>query len=712
VKQVFIRGGGVVVDDVPAPAPSSRSILVGVHHSCVSIGTELAGLQLSAMPLYRRALKQPHHAKRALELARDQGFARTYKRISGRLAAGIPTGYSAAGVVVGVGDDVAGFAVGDRVACAGSGIANHAELIAVPVQLAVKVPAGLALEDACTVTLGAIALQGIRRLEPTLGEIVGVIGLGVIGQLTVQLLRAHGCRVLATDIDPSRCELAVGSGATWFVLPGDSFPERALGVSDGFGLDGVVITAATPSSTPISEAFQACRKKGRVVLVGDVGLDLKRHEMYEKELDLRISTSYGPGRYDAVYEEDGHDYPIGYVRWTEGRNLEEYLKLLAEGRVTLAKLPRETYPVDHAPAAYDSLKGDGPKAMLVVLAYSQSKAKLARTVRLRAAEPAGGRIRVALVGAGSFAEATHIPNLLKLRSRFQLRAVMSRTGASAKAFAERNQAAYATTDYGEILADPEVDLVLITTRHDLHSPLALRALEAGKNVFVEKPLAIDEEGLAAIEAFYAQHDGPLLMTGFNRRFAPTVARARELVAGRTSPLVVDYRMNAGYIELGHWVHGPEGGGRNIGEACHVYDVFDALAGAEAISVSATAVHPASKRWARNDNFIAVISYADGSICALTYTALGHRDHPKERMEVYVDGAVLSLDDYRSLDVVGRAVDGVSSRSSDKGHRRELEELAGALLDGQPWPISLEEQVRATRISFEVERKLRGDKSPC
>jgi len=709
VKQVLVRGGGVVVEEVPAPFAEPRTILVRVQYSCVSVGTEMTGVALSGLPLYRRALKQPHHAKKALEMARDQGFVRTYKRISGSLAAGTPTGYSAAGIVIAVGEDVSGFAVGDRVACSGAGIANHAELIAVPVNLAVKVPETLPLEKASTVTLGAIAMQGVRRLEPTLGEVVGVIGLGILGQLTVQLLRANGCRVLGSDLDPARADQALTGGANWVVEEGESLPTVAERVTDGFGLDAVVITAATSSSQVVSDAFQSCRRKGRVVVVGDVGLELKRHDMYEKELDLRMSTSYGPGRYDAVYEEEGRDYPYGYVRWTEGRNFEEYLRLLSEGRVSLDYLPTERYPVADAPSAYEALKREGPKPTLVVLEYAQNEdAEPVRTVQTtQQARPSRApRIRVGLAGAGAFAEATHIPNIVKLRADYELRAVMSRTGSTAKAFASRNEAAYATTDFDQLLSDDEIDLVLISTRHDLHAPLALRALEAGKNVFVEKPLALTPAELEAIEAFYRSNpDGPLLMTGFNRRFSPAVRRLEELLRGRSTPIVADYRMNAGYIPLDHWVHGPEGGGRNIGEASHVYDVFGALVGAGVDRVTAASIKP-SGRFAANDNFTASIAYADGSLCTLTYTALGAKEHPKERLEVYVDGKVATLDDYRSLSVTGRRGPVWSARTIDKGHRQELEALADCLLRGGPWPISLEEQVRATQISFDVEELLR------
>jgi predicted dehydrogenase/threonine dehydrogenase-like Zn-dependent dehydrogenase len=707
VKQVLVKGGGVVVEEVPAPALGPRAILVRVHYSTVSVGTEMSGVQLSGTPLYRRALRQPQHAKRALESVRDQGLLSTYKRISGQLGAGTPTGYSAAGVVIAVGDDVTGFAVGDRVACAGAGIANHAEVIAVPVNLAARVPDGLNLADASTVTLGAIAMQGVRRADPTLGETFAVVGLGVLGQLTVQLLRANGCRVLGSDVDAARAEQALVSGASWVVNAGEPLSEVARRVTGGFGVDAVVVTAATSSSQVVSDAFQACRRKGRVVIVGDVGLDIKRSDMYAKELDLRMSTSYGPGRYDAVYEEEGNDYPQAYVRWTEGRNFDEYLRLLAEGRVRLGHLPTERYAIDDSTDAYEALKREGPKPSLVVLEYGQDgDPALARTVRVRRAGRRGaGRIRVGLAGAGSFAEGTHVPNIAKLDG-YELRAVMSRTGSKAKALSLRSGATYATTDFDELLADDEIDLVLISTRHDLHAPLALRALAAGKHVFVEKPLALTREELDSIERFYAEEPkGPVLMTGFNRRFSPAVTRLREMLANRAAPLVVDYRVNAGYIPLDHWVHGPEGGGRNIGEACHMYDVFNVLSGATVAHVTAASITPSS-RLAANDNFSATIAYGDGSVCTLLYTALGSKEHPKERVEIYADGRVLTLDDYKSLTCSGRKAAVWSSRTTDKGHRQELEALANCLLRGAPWPISLEEQVGATRTSFDVEDQVR------
>jgi predicted dehydrogenase/threonine dehydrogenase-like Zn-dependent dehydrogenase len=707
MKQVLAKGGGVIVEDVPAPLAGPKNILVRVAWSCLSVGTEITGVHLSGLPLYRRALKQPEHVKKVLELMRDHGIKRTWDRVTGKLAAGTPLGYSAAGTVISAGTEVDAFRVGDRVACAGAGIANHAEVIDVPVNLAVRVPDGLGLESACTVTLGAIAMQGVRRAQPMLGETFVVVGLGMLGQIAVQLLKANGCRVIAVDVDAGRVEAAKLSGADAALGPNDEdYVQYATKVTDGHGADGVIVTAAAQSSEIMSRAFRACRRKARVVLVGDVGLDLKRSDMYAKELDFLISTSYGPGRYDPGYEEGGQDYPLPYVRWTENRNMQAFLQLLTSGAVHLEGLSQQRYPIDQAPQAYEVLQRRGEKPLMVLLEYPNSPSALERKIVLRSVRPAAGRIKVALIGAGAFAQGMHLPNLARLRDQFEIHAVMSRTGTNARAAAQQWNASYATTDIEQVLADDEVELAIIATRHHLHAQLTMRALERGKHVLVEKPLAISETELDAIaKSFPSTGDTPVLMTGFNRRFSPAMQRAQQILAGRTTPLIVNYRMNAGFLPGDHWVHGPEGGGRNIGEACHIYDLFGFLTGARPSTVSAHSIAPTGKQWHRNDNFVATIEYADGSLCTLTYTALGSRDYAKEQMEVFCDGKVLTLDDYKSLAVSGARAAGWRSMAQDKGQFDELRALATSLRGGGPWPISLQEQLDATRISFEVERRL-------
>lgn len=708
VKQILIRSGNAIVSDVPAPQVGTKEILVRVAHSCISIGTEMQGVAMSGLPLYKRALKQPENVKRVIDMAREQGLKRTMDRVGGKLAAGSATGYSAAGVVVAVGSDVTGFSAGDRVACAGAGIANHAEMISVPVNLAVRIPAGLGTDVASSVTLGAIAMQGVRRSQPTLGETFVVVGLGILGQITAQILTANGCIVIGVDIDPGRVQTALDRGMAIGIDPrSEDYVARVAMYTDGMGADGVIITAATSSDEVISEAMRACRKKGRVILVGDVGLNLKRADFYRNELDFLISCSYGPGRYDSEYEENGQDYPIGYVRWTENRNMQAYMALLEAKKVRLDDFFGAPYPVERASEAYEALKSSDAKPLMVLLSYPDTGNPVARRVEINQRPAVKGRIRIALAGASSFAQGVHLPNIAVMHDRFEMRAVMSRTGANARAVATASGAAYCTTDYAEILNDPDVDLVLLATRHDLHAGMALEALQAGKHVFVEKPLSLTEEGLDAIEQFYINHrDGPVLMTGFNRRFAPAITQIHKLLAGRVTPVMIDYRMNAGFIPSDHWVHGPEGGGRNIGEACHIYDLFGKLCGSSSIrSISAHSIAPQSAQWHRNDNFIATIAFDDGSVCTLTYSALGSKAYPKERMTVFSDGKVLEMDDFKSVTGYGTKAAGWTSATAQKGQREELAALAETLRRGAAWPISLAEQLQASRIALEVERQI-------
>ena len=706
MKQVLLRGGGVTVEDVPAPGVGEKNILVRVSYSCISVGTESASMAAAAIPLYKRALKQPANVRRAFKMMQEQGVTRTIKRIQGMLATGQPTGYSAAGEVIAVGSQVEGFTVGDRVACAGAGIANHAEIIDVPVNLATHVPTSLPLDQASTVTLGAIALQGVRRAAPTLGETVAVIGLGILGQLTVQMLKANGCRVIGVDLDPERIRLALERGMDQGLNPAEEdIVERIIWMTDGLGADATIVTAASPDHDIISEAMRACRKKGRVVLVGDVGLNLKREDFYRKELDLLISTSYGPGRYDPWYEEGGQDYPLPYVRWTENRNMGAYLGLLAEGKVNIAALVPRIFDIADAEGAYQQLVGAHERPLLALLRYPVREEAPHRAVTLfKPPTKSSGKIRVALVGAGGFAQGMHLPNLVKLRDKYELRWIVSRTGSTAKSVARQYEVPFAGTDYEAVLNDPEVDLVMIATRHNLHATMVLQALQAGKHVFVEKPLALNESELVAIENFYAgsTEGKPLLMTGFNRRFSQPIRHICKILQDRIGPMMISYRMNAGYLPPDHWVNGPEGGGRNIGEACHIYDLFCCLTGSSPVAVQAVAINNAPAGTHSNENFTATITYSDGSVGTLLYTSLGARDHPKERMEIYVDGKVLSLDDYKKVTVSGATRSGWESDIAQKGQSEELVSLADALA-GATHQISTKNQLDVMRVAFQVER---------
>jgi predicted dehydrogenase/threonine dehydrogenase-like Zn-dependent dehydrogenase len=712
VKQVLIRQGQAIVEEIPAPQVEPGTVLVQVNHSCISIGTEMSGIKMSSLPLWKRALKQPENVKKVVDMAVNQGVSRTASLVQGKLSGGQPTGYSAAGRVWEVGAGIDDLRPGDRVACAGAQCAHHAEVIRVPRNLIIPIPEGLEFAEASTVTLGAIALQGIRRAQPNLGEVFVVLGLGILGQLTVQMLKANGCRVIGTDLERQRIAIAQQLGMDIGIHPDDGDTiEQVARLTDGLGADGVIITAATPSDEVVSTAFRMCRKKGRVVLVGDVGLNLNRADFYQKELDFFISTSYGPGRYDHNYEEQGLDYPVSYVRWTENRNMAEYLRLIAEGKMLVKPLIHAIYPIEQATDAYESLKNPGEKPLMVLLAYPQSQETitLVRVVANPTAKPSGTKhIRVALVGAGSFAKGMHLPNLQALADHYHLQAVVSRTGHNAMVTTKQFGANYATTDYQQVLQDAEVDAVIITTRHNLHASMALAALKAGKHVLVEKPLALTKAELSDIEGFYTSATDeslPILLTGFNRRFSPYARQIYETIQDRSNPMILNYRMNAGYIPLDHWVHGEEGGGRNRGEACHIYDLFTYLTGSKVVTVKAQAIAPITGHYSRSDNFVATMTFADGSVATLTYTALGTKDYPKEQLEVFVDGKVIVLNDYKQLTISGSLAKGMETKVVNKGQKEELAAFACAIQQGGEWSIPLWQQVQATEISLAVEAEL-------
>lgn len=726
MKQVLIKKGQVIVEDVPSPKACKGTVLVETAYSCISIGTEMSGVKEGSKPIIQRAMENPEHVAMAVKMALQQGIGRTLSVVKGALESGNPTGYSAAGNVLETGEGVADIGIGDRVACAGAGIANHAEIISVPRNLLVKIPEELGFREASTVTLGAIALQGIRRASPTLGETFFVMGLGILGQLTVQMLKANGCRVIGFDPERMRIDSAVDSGMDYGIYAEDNPMQRVIQLTDGYGADGVIITAATPSDEVISQAFQSCRKKGRVVLVGDVGLNLKRSDFYVKEIDFLISTSYGPGRYEQNYEKKGLDYPIGYVRWTENRNMQEYLRLLSVGKIDINRLMQKEYAINDAPQAYAELKEGKERPLMVFLKYEKREldSKLISQVNVTHKWVSDkGRLNAAVIGGGDFAKAMQIPNMRKLDNLYRIHAVMSRTGTNAKAVAKQVEAKYATTDYKDILRDSEVTLVCIFTRHNLHAEMAMEAINEGKHVFLEKPLALNREDLLALSSLLIGKDIPEdviniasyirntgyglsanFMVGFNRRFSPFMQKAKELTSSRINPMIINYRMNAGYIPSNHWVHGEEGGGRNIGEACHIYDLFNFFTGAEVESVDAKSINPITEQYVRNDNFIAAIKYKDGSLCNLIYTALGSKECPKEEMDIYVDGKVIRMTDYKKLDVYGIKHKGLTTNTVEKGHLEELEAFAKAVKD-KTEAIPFWQQVQATEISFTVERRI-------
>jgi predicted dehydrogenase/threonine dehydrogenase-like Zn-dependent dehydrogenase len=709
MKQVLLTRAGVEVREVPAPQVEPGAVLVRVSHSCISVGTEMSGVRASNLPLWKRALQRPDQVRRLAGLVAKEGLDAARSIVRTKLAEAQPIGYSAVGRVVAVGDGVCDLAIGDRVGCAGSQSAHHAEFICVPRNLVVLVPEAVSDRDAATVTLGAIALQGVRRLQPTLGESAVVIGLGVIGQITVQLLKSAGARVIGVDIDRKRLAEATTLGLDAAVHPDDAESATQIArLTDGYGADGVIVTAASSSNEIMSTAFRMCRRKARVVLVGDVGLDLERVDIYAKELDFLVSTSYGPGRYDRTYEEAGLDYPIAYVRWTENRNLAEYLRQIADGRVRLGEMAGTIFPLERAGDAYRALSDAAERPLFAVLRYDVSDT---RPVSRRVERQLGARrtgtegIRLALIGAGNFAKSMHLPLLQKMPQAFALQAVVSRRGYEAEALARQYGAPVSATDVDAVLDDDNVDAVLIATRHDSHADLAIRALENRKHVLVEKPLCLTRPELARIEAAVERLGDrcPVLMTGFNRRFSPHAAAAKTLLDRRSNPFIVGYRVNAGYVPRDHWVHGAAGGGRNIGEACHFYDLIGYLADAPIATIEGRAIRPKTAHYASNDNFVAVLTFEDGSIGNLIYTALGSADHPKELIDVYSDGRVLQISDFKEFQAVGCKTARVNEH--DKGHAGELAAFGRAVRGDTAWPIPLWQQAQAMRIAFRVEELL-------
>lgn len=626
-------------------------------------------------------------------------------------------GYSLAGEVIALGAGITDLAAGDFVACAGAGKANHADYVSVPRNLVCRVPQGCDLKLAATTTVGTIALQGVRRAAPLLGETACVIGLGLIGQITVQLLRANGVKVLGLDLDPQRVAKALSLGMDAGASTTEACQLLVRDHTGGRGADRVLITAAAKSDAVINLAMDVARAKGRVVIVGDVGLNVKRDVFYRKEIDLLMSTSYGPGRYDRGYEEEGRDYPFAHVRWTLNRNMQAYLELIAAGRIDIAALIQRIIPVAKAPDAYRELAAGDAAAMplCVLLQYPDDTRTLpeapdSTVIHVRGhRKPAGSAIRYALVGAGAFGTAMLVPQMARRKDLLFLGGIVSRNTATAGNFARQNQIGVLTTELDDVLKDPAFDLVVIATRHHEHADQVVRCLQAGKHVFVEKPLALNWDELERVAACYeALPEKPLLMVGFNRRFSPAVQALRSAVASRRSPLIMNYRLNGGYIPLDSWVQGMQGGGRNIGEACHMYDVFRSLAGAPATSINAESIDPGKLPYLRNDNFCATIRYADGSLGNLVYTALGPKTGlPKERLEVFCDGEAYVLDDYRSLI---RASDNQAlwqDDTVDKGHFEELSRFGKAIADGDCAPIPFEELMETSALALRIEDLLQG-----
>ncbi len=693
MKQVLqsYRTGEISITDIPAPGEAEPGgVLVRTGASLVSAGTERMAMDLGRKSLIGKARARPDLVAKVLQKVGRDGVIATARSVFAKLDVPNPLGYSCAGTVLDAHD--APFAIGDRVACAGAKVANHAEFNAVPRNLCARVPEELTDEEAAFVTVGAIALHGVRLATLALGERVAVIGLGLIGQIAMQLCRAQGCTVLGVDLDPEKLKLARTLGCDSVAQP-DTATEAMLALSRGRGADAVIICAAADSNAPVELAGELARDRGRVVVVGAVGMNVPRRPYYDKELVFLQSRSYGPGRYDPQYEDKGVDYPIGYVRWTEQRNMESFLEAVASGRVDVKRLISHRFPIERAEEAYRLISGEtGERFLGVVLTYG-GEAQADKTVSLTTSDSRQReRAGLAFVGAGGFATGVLVPAFARISST-RLVSIGSGRGVTARHLAEKFHFSKATTDLAEQIKDPAVDAVVIATRHNLHAEQTALALEAGKHVFVEKPLALNEEQLARVLAA-REKSGRLLMVGFNRRFSPLARELKSRFGARRGPLVMQYRVNAGVIPDGSWIKDLAiGGGRVIGEACHMIDLCGYLSDAVPVRVFA------ERAGASEDDVAITIRFSDGSVATITYASCGDPAYPKERLEVLGDGALAILEDFRSLEFAHGKRARAASMLQDKGHAAECQAFVDAVRRNGPPPISYESLAATTRATF-------------
>ena len=691
-----LNSGEMVVQELPVPQIGPGAVLVRNHYSLISAGTEASTVKAARKGLIGKAKERPEQVKQVLNMLKQQGPVQTYRAVMKKLDAYSPLGCSSAGVVMEVGEGVHGFSVGDRVACAGAGYANHAEVVCVPTNLCVKLPEDADLKRACYNTLGAIALQGIRQADLRLGESCAVIGLGLLGQLTCLMLRAGGIRAFGIDIDPSAVETAAKHCAdrAW-ARSAPGLADQIDSVTGGLGVDAVIITAATTSLDPVNLAGRLARKKGRVVVVGVVPTGFDRDTYYRKELELRMSCSYGPGRYDLDYEEKGADYPAAYVRWTENRNMQAFQEMVYSGRINLDYLTTHTVHLEDAPRAYDMIVGRTEPFLGVVIEYDVEKPVERRRITVQHSRP-GGRLGVAFIGAGSYAQGNLLPNLPRNDRDVVLRGVMTNSGTTSKRVAERFGFEFCTDSEAEVLEREEIDTVFIATRHDSHARYVLKALGAGKHVFVEKPLCLTLGELQQIETAYAARPDRQLMIGFNRRFAPLATMLKERLGD--GPLAAIYRVNAGAIPRDTWIQDPEiGGGRILGEACHFIDFLTFLSGALPTSVHAAAL---PEPQGLSDTVSITLTFANGSVGTVCYFANGSRELPKEYVEVYQSGLTGVLRDFKSLELYG---DGKPTHkklfNQNKGQAVMVRQFLERIKSGSKALITPEEIFAVTRATF-------------
>ena len=712
MKQLLqnIKTGKSTVEEVPAPIPREGQALVRVSASLVSAGTERMVVEFAEKSLVGKARSRPDLVKQVIEKARREGLVNTAQAAFNRLDQPIALGYSTAGTIIALGKNMQGYRVGQRVACAGGGFAVHAEYNVVPRNLLTPLPESVDFESAAFTTLGAIAMHGFRLAEPQIGETVAVIGLGLLGLLTAQIADAAGCIVLGFDVDPARLAIATSLGIQ--TAPRAQAVDSAQTFTAQRGFDVILICADTPSNDPVELAGIIARDRARVVATGAVGLTIPRKIYYEKEISFINSRSYGPGRYDPNYEENGQDYPLGYIRWTEGRNFEAVVDLMSKDKLKVKPLITHRFPIEQATQAYDVITGKKKEPFVgVLLTYPETGEVSADSTVVRFNVPTLKRsnvVTLGVLGAGLFANAVLLPSIRKAGD-IELVGIASSGGLHAQHTGKKFGFQYATSDDDEILNDPNVNTVAVLTRHDSHADLVIKALKAGKHVFVEKPLAIHPKQLEQINQLLVSNLQSLLTVGFNRRFAPLAQQLQSQVSSLNEPKYIHYRINAGPIPLNHWTQDPEiGGGRIIGEACHFIDFITFLVGAPPSSVIAHALPDQGKY--REDNLSMTFTFPDGSIGVVDYLANGDKSFPKERLEVFCGGQVAVLDDFVSLQITRAGKMKEEKGTQDKGWVNEWKVFAGAIREGSQPPIPYEQLIGVTQATFAALESLRTAKS--
>ena len=702
------RTGELKLEEVPAPMVRPGGVLVRTVNSVVSVGTEKLMMEFARKSLLGKARARPDLAKQVIDLARTEGPMRAYELAINRLDMPVPLGYSSSGTVLEVGRGVGEFTVGDRVACSRGSFASHAEIVFVPRNLCVQVPENVDFESAAFATVGAISLHALRLAELTIGERVAIIGLGLLGQLAVQIAKASGLSVFGSDPDLYKLTLARQQGVDEVSrAEKDEVIGRARAFTQGDGFDAVIILASAASNEPLEIAAEICREKGKIVVPGMVKLDIPRDVFYRKELSLVVSRGGGPGFDDPEFETRGIDYPRAYVRWTERTNMAQFLDLVSRGKVQVHPLITHRFRIEEAERAYESLnRGMLDKYVGILLTYDATPRPLVRRIELKKAEGArpGEKVSIGLIGAGTFAASTMLPILRKMGG-VRLKGVATATGPTGKRAGERFGFEYCTTDYTELLKDPEIDGILIATRHDLHARFAAEGLSHGKDVFVEKPLALTLDQLKEVVAAYAKNPGRL-MVGFNRRFSPFALMAKRLLAPINEPLVIHYRVNAGFIARDSWVHDPnQGGGRILGEICHFVDFAQFLTDSPPLKVYAESLRGTGV-YAPDENVAVTVSFANGSVASITYVANGDKAFPRERVEVFGGGGVCVIDNFKSL-LFSRGGGKRKARrfNKDIGHRNEFAAFFDAIRKGEPCPMRMEEIIYTTLATFAIEESL-------